>query len=194
MQIVRRIVPPAADALAAAGRRPVNSLWLSTGGTLPPPTLAPITTFANGGVAVALAAHAGRPARPVPAALDAALDAALEAAPASAPGARDAVPGAAATATIVVTLPAPADAALVDRAWAQPAWSALARGRLGAVTVISNRDGRSAGEDQGVGAALAWRALRPSLRQRVAARFASPELDALLSARPRTETRTGIPR
>ncbi len=158
---------PINAARAAAGRRPVNSVWLSTGGTLPPPAVVPVATFANGGVAVALAAHAGRPARPVPAELGAALDAA---------------PGAAATATVVVALPAPADAALVDRAWAQPAWKALARGRLRSVTVIANHGGDRGGAD-GEGEALAWRARRPSLRQRVAARFGSPDLDALLAAR-----------
>jgi hypothetical protein len=108
---------------------------------------------------------------------------ASDAAPAGAPDARDAVPGATAIATVVVTLPAPADAELVDRAWAQPAWEALARGRLRSVTVIANHGGGDPGGADGEGEALAWRARRPSLRQRVAARFGSPDLDALLAAR-----------
>jgi hypothetical protein len=56
-------------------RPPVNGIWFSAGGVLPPrPSPSPsICTFANTGITVALAAHAGAPAQPLPASIVEAL-------------------------------------------------------------------------------------------------------------------------
>jgi hypothetical protein len=138
------------------GRPPANSLWFSCGGTLPvrggrEPS---IRTFANSGIAAALAAHAGSPAREVPARLAPALDAAA--------GAE----------VVVVALDAPLDPASVDGAWAAPAFDALASGRLASVTLLTDVAGRVA----------AWRARRPGVWQRLAGRYARHDLAALLAA------------
>ncbi len=66
---------PVTAARERAGRRSANALWLSAGGTRPPrPGPAPsIATFAGDDIALALAAHVGMEARPLPAHLDAVL-------------------------------------------------------------------------------------------------------------------------
>jgi hypothetical protein len=113
-------------------------------------------TFADTGIAVALARWTGTPARPVPPALGAALAAA------SAAG------------TIVVALAGPPDVAAIERAWAHPAWAALAGGRLQTVTVFSD-------DDDG---ALAWTARRPGSWRRLIRSLARPRLaQALAEAR-----------
>jgi hypothetical protein len=141
-----------------AGKAPVNGVWLADGGALPARADdAPrIATFAGSGVAVALAVHAGSAAKPLPAGLDAALAAA---APAR---------------TIVVALEAPIDVAAIERNWAAPAWTALTRGRLEAVTVLAD------GGDE----AIVWQARRPKLARRLALALWRPNL-ALLAARVR---------
>ena len=103
---------PVNTAREAAGRPPVNGVWLSEGGILPPST-AGIRTFA-------LAQHSGAPAMRMPASLDAALASATDAS------------------TVVVALPAPVDLAQVQSAWAQPAWKALVHGRIATIAIIAN--------------------------------------------------------
>src|SRR4029453_5152067 len=49
---------PVNAAREAAGKPPVNGVWLSEGGILPP-SVAGVRTFAESGIAVALAQHAG---------------------------------------------------------------------------------------------------------------------------------------
>ena len=68
---------PVTAAREREGRAVANGVWLSTGGTRPPPPAGPaasIATFAGDDTAVALAAHVGAIARPLPAHLDAALE------------------------------------------------------------------------------------------------------------------------
>jgi hypothetical protein len=142
----------------SAGRAVANGVWICEGGRMPPAAGATraVATFAGGGIAVALARHAGASARGVPAGLDAALSAAT--------GAQ----------TIVVALAAPPDIAAVERAWARPAWLALASGRLQAVTIVA---------DGGEGA-FAWTARRPGSWRRLIRSLARPELaQALAGAR-----------
>ena len=149
---------PVNAAREAAGRAVANGVWVYEGGRMPPPTGAAraVATFADRGIAVALARHGGASARTVPAAFDAALSAAT--------GAQ----------TIVVVLAAPPDIAVVERAWACPAWLALARGRLQAVTIVA---------DGGDGA-VAWTARRPGSWRRLIRSLARPELtQALAGAR-----------
>jgi hypothetical protein len=143
------------------GRPPANSLWFSHGGTMPARS-APgpsMRTFANDGVAAALAAHAASPARAVPARLDDAL--------ADAEGAE----------SIVVALPPPLDWASVERSWAAPARKALAAGRLATVTLIAD----DAGE------AVVWHASRPGFWKRIAGRLARRNLAAFLAAARRND-------
>jgi len=142
----------------AEGRPLANGVWVYEGGRRPPPSLAAgaLATFADGGIAVALARHAGAPARPVPPALEAALSVAT--------GAQ----------TIVVALAAPPDVAAVEHAWAHPAWLALARGQLQTVTIVA---------DGGDGA-CAWIARRPGSWRRLIRSLARPALaQALAGAR-----------
>jgi hypothetical protein len=138
------------------GLPPANSLWFSGGGTLPRRNESEpsIRTFANGGIAAALGQFAGSPARAVPAAMAAALD------------------EAAGAALVVVALDPPLDAVAVEAAWAAPAWSALAAGRLASVTLLTEAGGE----------AIAWHARRPGLWQRLSGRFRRGDLAALLAA------------
>ncbi len=136
------------------GRRPVNSVWFWGGGTRPAPSPRALRSYAAGGLAPALAAHAGAPAAPVPAALDAALA------------------GAGATTTVVVSLDPSGDSGAAERAWAAPAWAALCRGALGAIVLIAG----------GGPEAVVWTARRPGVRQRLAARLRPPDLAALLAS------------
>jgi len=145
---------PVNAARERAGRAPVNSVWLDGGGTHPAPAAPAVRTFANGGIAAALAAHAGQPAAAVPAALDAAL--------AAAGGAT----------TIVVALDAAGDVGAVERAWAAPAWATLASGAIESVALIADGDG----------AAVVWAARRPRGWERIAARLRAPDLASLLAA------------
>ena len=140
-----------------SGRHPVNGLWFSTGGVLPSRASPgpPVRTFADTGIAVALAAHAGSPARPVPAQLGGAL------------GHTDG-----AGHTIVVALTADVALAEVERSWAVPAPGTLASGQLTEVSVLA----RDAGD------CVSWRALRPRLWQRIAGRARRRELAAEIAA------------
>ncbi len=113
-----------------------------------------IVTWANGGVAAALAAHVDAPALPLGDGLG----------PVLAPP-RD-------RATLVVVLDPAADLSHVERAWAAPASSALADGTLASVTLIAD----------GVGHAALWTARRKSAWQRLAGALARHEVDALLAA------------
>jgi len=139
-----------------AGRAPANSLWFSGGGTLPPRSAPPpsVCTYASAGIAVALAAHAGRPARALPAGLDEAL--------AAAAGAE----------SVVVALDSPSDTGALESAWAAPAWAALAAGRLAAVAL--------AADDRGD--AVTWHAARPAIWQRIAGRLRPPDVATLLAS------------
>jgi hypothetical protein len=138
------------------GQAPANGVWLSCGGTRPVRgrDSKAIRTWANDGIATALAAHGGTPAHTLPDALDAVLAKATD------------------SDTIIVALDAPLDVAAVEHAWAAPAWAALARGMLAAVTLIAN-----GGDD-----AIAWTARRPGLWQRLVGGFATHDLGALLEA------------
>ena len=144
------------------GLAPANSVWFWGGGTCPPPGAASIVTFAGNGIAAALAAHRGAPARDLPAALAGVLAEVRADLPAE-----EREP-----ATVVVVLAAPLDLAAVERDWAAPAWAALARGAIEAVTLIADGDSRAA----------AWTARRPGAWRRLAARVRSPDLRALLAA------------
>lgn len=146
---------PVNAAREAAGRPVANGVWFSEGGTTPPRLAAgEIRTFADRGVAIALAAHAGAPAQPLPSTLEAAL--------ASAADAR----------SVVVALPAPAALGRIESTWAQPAWEALVHDRLETVTLIA--DG---GEDS-----LAWTARTPGPWRRIVHSFARPDLARTLTA------------
>ncbi len=131
------------------GRAPANSLWFSGGGTLPPApaTPAPIRTYANAGIAVALAAHAGFVARALPAGLDVVL---IEAG---------------ASGSVVVALDPLADLRALESAWAAPAWSALAAGRIASVSLVADCHGE----------AVTWRAHRPGFWSRATARLRPPD-------------------
>jgi hypothetical protein len=139
-----------------AGKAPANSVWFADGGTLParPTGTQMFDTWANGGIATALAAHRGMPAHALPDALDPTLAVAGEGA------------------VIVVVLDAPLDLDPVERVWAMPAWKALARGTLDAVTLLADGDGDAA----------AWTASRPGFVQRLRLGFATQDLAALVGA------------
>lgn len=148
---------PVNAARAIDGKAPVNGIWFCEGGLSPPRGGKPtsIRTFADGGIACALARHAGRAAHNLPESLDAVLASAGDAA------------------VTVVSLDAPLDLVRVDRAWAAPGWVALAKGRLGAVTLLTDdADG-----------AVAWTAQRPGPAQRIALRFTRHDLASLVAAR-----------
>ncbi len=137
-----------------AGRASANSVWFSCGGTMPQPP-APagsIRTFAAAGIAAALAAHAGSPARALPGDLGAA---------------REDARGATA---IVVALEPELDVAALERAWAAPARDALAGGAFDAVTLLADD----------MGDAVVWRARRPGFWQRFAGRHRRHDLATLL--------------
>jgi hypothetical protein len=137
------------------GRPPANSVWFSGGGTLPPRpgSAASIITFANDGIAVALAAHAGAPARELP------------------PGLAPAMSAATSAASMVVAFDAPLDWTAIDTAWLAPARDALMAGTLASVTLLTDV----------AGAAVAWTARRPGFWRRLAGRRAQHDLSALLA-------------
>ena len=147
---------PVNVARAAAGRAPANGVWLAEGGVhRPPEALArPIRTWANGGIAAALAAHIGAPASPLPASLDALLAAASP------------------DGMAIAALDDATDIEQVERAWGAPAARALARGKVDAVTLIAD----------GAGDAAMWSARRTSAWHRLVAAFRRPDLAALLAA------------
>lgn len=140
------------------GRPPVNSLWFSAGGVLPPRTSPdpPVRTFADAGIAVALSAHIGNPARPVPAHLGGALEH------------EDTRAGQ----TLVVALATDIALPELERSWAAHARDALAAGQLTEVSVLA----RDAGD------CVSWRALRPGLWQRIAGRARRRDLAAEIAA------------
>jgi len=137
-----------------AGQLPANSVWFSCGGTMPQPPVPAVAmrTFAPPGIAAALAAHAGSPARPLPGHLGLARE--------HAGGAE----------SIVVALEGALDVAALERSWAAPARDALAGGALDSVTLLA--------DDRGD--AVVWRARRPGLWQRYAGRRKRRDLAALL--------------
>jgi hypothetical protein len=144
-----------------AGRPPVNSVWFWGGGVRPTSPPRVVRTFARGGIAAALAAHAAQPAEPVPDSLAAALAAAR------------------AAQALVIVSDSAADLGAVERSWTAPAWSALARGAIASVTVIAT----------GGGGAYVWTARRPAAWRRFAARWRSPGLaQALAAARAALES------
>jgi hypothetical protein len=145
----------------SAGRPAANSLWFSCGGTLPPrPSPAPaIRTYATTGMADALAAHAGSPSRARPGHM------------------RDVLADSAGAESIVVAFDAPLDVAATEEAWFAPAWDTLGAGSLEAVTLLV--------ED--AGDAVVWRVRRPTLRQRLAGRFARHDLSSLLDTAKRDD-------
>jgi hypothetical protein len=140
-----------------AGKPPVNSVWFSGGGTLPARGASgrAIRTFAGAGTVAALAAHAGSPARPLPERLAAALSAA-----------------AAGAELLVVVLDGTADIASLESLWAAPARAALAAGHIESVCLVAD----------GAGDAVVWQVPRRRLWRRLAARFATRDLAALLAA------------
>jgi len=139
-----------------SGRSQANSVWFSCGGTLPPrhESAPSIRTFAAAGIAATLAAHAGSPARALPDHLGVALE--------DAGGAE----------SIVVALEPAHDLAALERSWAAPARDALVAGSLDTVTLLVDD----------AGDAVVWRARRPGLWQRIAGRYRSHDLAALLDA------------
>jgi len=149
-------VDPVNAARERDGKLPANSVWFSEGGTLAPYAggAGAIRTFADGGVATALALHVGRPAQAVPDALDCVLADIDHAA------------------VTIVALAPTLDLEFVERAWAGPAWTALVKGTLGAVTLLM---------DGGTGA-VAWTAHRPGPWRRIASHFGRHDLAPLLAA------------
>jgi len=144
----------------------VNSVWFWGGGTCPPRSGTPIVTFAgDDGIAAALAAHHGAPARVLASPSAGALAGVLATGPTAAAQRSEAT-------TVVIALDAPLDLATVERDWAAPAWAALLRGALARVTLIADGDGRT----------VVWTARRPGGWQRIAARLRGPDLRALLAA------------
>jgi hypothetical protein len=136
----------------AAARPLVNSVWFSGAGTRPAPTPRAVATWAGAGIGVALAVHVGRPAHAAPDVLDLS----------------QADPDA--TTLVVVPDGTPGLDAL-ERRVAAPAWDALARGAVDAVTLVAD----------GAGAAV-WTARRPRAWQRLAIRMRRPDLAAGLDA------------
>jgi len=138
------------------GKAPANSIWFSDGGTRPShaPSAGVIRTFADSGVAIALASHVDRPARAVPAALDGIL----------------ADSGNAAVALVVLAATLDVDA--IERYWTGPAWTALARSKLDAVTLLTD----------GANGARAWTARRPGAWRRMMLPFAHHDLAPLFAA------------
>ena len=147
---------PVNAAREKAGRAPANSVWLADGGSHPgrSPLRTRIVTWANGGVAAALAAHVGVPALPLGDGLGSVLAAARD---------RE---------ILVVVLDPSTDLSPVERAWAAPASSALADGTLASVTLIAD----------GIGHAALWTARRKSAWRRLAGALARHDVDALLAA------------
>ena len=163
---------PVNQARERQGLPPANSVWFSGGGTCPPPYAATIATYAGGGIAAALAAHAGAPARTLP---DGLADVLADLRTHSRGDVRaDVLATGTGRATAVIALDPPLDLAAVERDWAAPAWAALARGTVEAVTMLADGDGRT----------VVWTALRPGRWERLAARLRSPELSTLLAAAP----------
>ena len=147
---------PVNEAREHDGKAPANSVWFSEGGTLPShgATARLVRTFADSGIAVALASHVDSPALAVPTALDSVLA-----------GSDDA-------AVTVVALAATLDFDAIERHWTGPAWAALVRGKLDAVTVLTdNADG-----------ARAWTARRPGAWRRMMLPFARHDLAPLFAA------------
>lgn len=138
-----------------SGRPPANSLWFSCGGTLPPKTSRrSILTYANSGIAVALAAHAGATAQTLPASLAAAI----------------AIAGSAES--IVIAFEAPVDWDAVESSWAKPAREGLFGGTFEAVTLATEH----------AGVATSWQARRPDFWRRLKGRFGRRDLAATLAA------------
>ena len=128
------------------------------GGVAPPRAAAhpSLRTFADKGIAVALAAHIGSPARPVPAHLGAALE----------------HEDVRAAQTVVVGLAADVALPELERSWASPARDALASGTLTEVAILA-RDGSDC---------VSWRARRARLWQRIARRARRRDLGAEIAA------------
>ena len=147
---------PINAARESTGRPPANSVWIWGGGRRPASGTAKVATYAEGGIAEALAAHIGAPARPRPPALATVM--------ADAPQFD----------TALIAFEHGVDPATLEGDWSAPAWTALARERVASLTVIgSGSDG-----------ALAWKVPRPSLWQRLGIRARTPELaNVLASAR-----------
>jgi hypothetical protein len=138
------------------GKAPANSVWFSDGGRRPSrgATARVVQTFADSGIAVALASHVDRPARAVPAALDAILADSANAA------------------VTVVVLAATLDVDAIEHRWTGPAWTALLRGSLDAVTLLT----------ESAGGTRAWTAQRPGAWRRMMLPFAHHDLAPLFAA------------
>ena len=144
-----------------AGRSPANSVWFSCGGTMPQPPVPAVSirTFAAAGIAAALAAHVGSPARALPSHLGAARE------------------DAGAAASMVVVLEPALDVATLERAWAAPARDALAGGAFASVTLLADD----------MGDAVAWHARRPGFWRRFAGRHQRHDLAVLLGGASRDD-------
>ncbi len=147
---------PVNAARETAGRPPANSVWFSAGGRRAArgQLRAPIRTWANGGIAAALAAHVGTPALPLEDELGAILGAPPD------------------DATLVVALDQASELADVERAWAAPASRALSRGTFENVTLMGD----------GVGHAAVWTARRQNAWGRLTGALARHDLEVLLAA------------
>jgi len=138
------------------GKLPANSVWFEGGGVLPTrgAATASIRTWTSASTIVALALFAGAAAQPLPESLDSILAHADRGE------------------TLVVAFDAPVDIDYVERAFAAPAWTALDRGAIDAVTIVAD----------GTGESLAWRTTRPPLWNRIAGRFAKADFGSLVHA------------
>ena len=137
------------------GRPPANGVWFSAGGVLPPRASPPpaIRTFAAEGIAVALAAHVGAPASPLPPNICGMLD------------------DASGSGLIVVALEPDDAVTKIERSCGAPAHDALARGRLGGIAILA----------QEAGDAVRWHTRRPGLWQRIAGRGRRGDLATALA-------------
>ena len=136
------------------GKAPANSVWFSEGGTMPAQAApSSLVTFADNGIARALAARGPHPAQPLPADLPAVLAASGDAA------------------LLVVALGPSLNASVLESVWTAPAWRALTDGKLAAVTLVAD----------GADGAVAWTAQPPTLVQRLGLRFSRPDLARLLA-------------
>jgi hypothetical protein len=149
---------PVNAAREARGLPPVNGLWFSGGGRLPPPPPRGLRRVLCGGDTDlrALALHAGSDVEGAVAGLDAALTAA----------------GTAAELVVVAGAELAPDA--VEREFAVAAWNALRSGRIASIVLVADGDGRVA----------SWNIERPGALARWTAPLRGADAGAIIGAIP----------
>jgi len=150
---------PVNVARESAARRVVNSVWFWGAGTRAPAAPRAVTTYADAGIGVALAAHVGRPAHPVPDVVDVS----------------NAEPG---TTTVVVVPSGQPRLDDLERRFAVPAWTALARGAVAEVTMVADGAG-----------VVVWTLRRPRAWRRLALHLSRSDVRACVDAARRAAAR-----